>query len=218
MLSARIINLISKGMSIYAVDPQIVLINVTSFMAMTGVGVGLSASSLALQARFSVAEERNAVVVALTLFVSNKSFQLLSFSTSYGFAGQTRTLGGTVGLAQCGAILNAKVTSAITAAVRSGAISWSDAQKFSSVGIDSLSVINSLSPSSQALVRGAFRDGVKWSFYSLIPWYALSFVTTICLRKIPDSDKRDPVCPGYPAIDGTKALPKELESRRETVE
>ena len=46
------------------------LTSILRFMAMAGVGTGLAIGPLAVQARFSQPEARNAIVSALTLFVS----------------------------------------------------------------------------------------------------------------------------------------------------
>jgi hypothetical protein len=38
------------------------------------------------------------------------------------------------------------------------------------------------------LVRNAFREGTKWSFYSLLPWCTLAAVLCLPLSKIKDMD------------------------------
>ena len=107
---------------------------------------------------------------------------------------QSRALGGTVGLAQCGAVLNAKVNSHISSLIASGSLSSSDAQALTqamSEGLTSLSSINSLPSNVQSAVRGAYQQGSRWSFISLIPWAALAFIVTLFLSKIPDTDRGD---------------------------
>ncbi|PSR81138.1 hypothetical protein PHLCEN_2v6473 [Hermanssonia centrifuga] len=143
---------------------------VNGFMAMAGVGTGLSIGPLAIHARFSQPEDRVAIVSALSLFF--------------------RAFGGTVGLAQCGAVLNGKVNSYITEFIRSGAISSSDAAALSSASssssLSSLNGISSLPPDIQAVVREAFRQGTRYAFISLIPWCALAAILSLFLSKIRD--------------------------------
>ncbi|KAI9060289.1 MFS general substrate transporter [Trametes sanguinea] len=145
---------------------------VDGFMAMTGVGVGMCIGPLVVHVRFSQPESRVAVVSGLSLF--------------------SRSLGGTVGLAQCGAVLNAKVNDSILALVRSGTLDPADAQELSqglSAGISSLQSISSLPPEIQSAVKDAFQNGTRWSIVSLIPWAGLSFVLTVFLSNIRDTDR-----------------------------
>jgi hypothetical protein len=144
---------------------------VNGFMVMAGAGVGLTGGPLAIQARFAQGDSRVAAVTGLTLFF--------------------RSLGGTVGLAQCAAVLSSKVTSFLTAAAKSGAIPISSIAAISHAksGLTSIQSIDALPQDVQALVRNAFRNGTRWAFISLIPWCALSVFLTVFLSKIPDSDK-----------------------------
>jgi len=146
---------------------------VNGFMALTGVGVGLSAGPLAIQARFSLGAERVAIVAALTLFF--------------------RSFGGTVGLAQCAAVLNAKVKSYIAHLVATGAISPADMAALANAspqgGFSSIQDINSLSPALQQHVKDAFRVGTQYAFISLIPWCGIAVFLCLFLSKIPDSDR-----------------------------
>ncbi|PCH34793.1 hypothetical protein WOLCODRAFT_165820 [Wolfiporia cocos MD-104 SS10] len=141
---------------------------IAGFMVMSGVGVGLSIGALAIHARFSQPAGKVAIVSALLLF--------------------SRSLGGTIGLAQCGAVLDAKVRQYVTSAVESGAIPDSAAIASSLASLGSLQNINSLPPAVQTIVRDAYRDGTRWAFISLIPWAALGFLGTLCLSNIKDSD------------------------------
>lgn len=158
---------------------------------MAGVGVGLTFGPLAIHARFSQPSERVAIVVALNLFVSIQlpnpfaSSRMKSFSPT-----QSRSLGGTVGLAQCSTILNAKVHSYF-ANLPATALSANGvpAAALSTASLSSLQDINQLPPAVQALVRNAFRNGVRWSFISLIPWCALSLIGVLFLSKIKDTDR-----------------------------
>ncbi|CDO74451.1 hypothetical protein BN946_scf184979.g6 [Trametes cinnabarina] len=145
---------------------------VDGFMAMTGVGVGMCIGPLVVHVRFSQPESRVAVVSGLSLF--------------------SRSLGGTVGLAQCGAVLNGKVNTSILALVRSGTLSRSDAHELAqglAAGISSLQSISALPPEIQTAVKDAFRNGTRWSFISLLPWAGLSFVLTLFLSNIRDTDR-----------------------------
>ncbi|EGO25454.1 hypothetical protein SERLADRAFT_465639 [Serpula lacrymans var. lacrymans S7.9] len=143
---------------------------VNGFMVMSGVGVGLTAGSLAVHARFSQPTNRVAIVNALTLFF--------------------RSLGGTVGLAQCAAVMNAKVTRYLTAQIRSGTLSASDISALAAAsangGLDSLQSLGGLPTNVQNVVRDAFRNGVRWSFISLIPWCGLAVIFTLFLSNIRD--------------------------------
>ncbi|OBZ67215.1 putative MFS-type transporter YusP [Grifola frondosa] len=145
---------------------------INGFMAMCGVGVGLGIGSLVVHVRFSQPETRVAIVSALSLFF--------------------RSLGGTVGLAQCGAVLNAKVNSYITSLVNSGMLDPADAASLATglaTGITSIQGISALPPEVQSLVRDAFRDGSRWSFISLIPWSGVAFIGTLFLSNIRDTDR-----------------------------
>lgn len=62
-------------------------------MAMAGVGCGLTAGSLMIQARFSLSSKRAAIVSALTLFVRNSL--LFSADTDSVIFPQFRSFGGT---------------------------------------------------------------------------------------------------------------------------
>ncbi|KAI0819975.1 MFS general substrate transporter [Trametes gibbosa] len=145
---------------------------VDGFMAMTGVGVGLCIGPLAVHARFSQPESRVAVVSGITLF--------------------SRSLGGTIGLAQCGAVLNAKVTHSIRALVASGTLPPADAQALASglsAGLSSLQGIDTLPPDVQSAVKDAFRAGSRWAFISLLPWAGLAVLGSLFLTNIRDTDR-----------------------------
>jgi hypothetical protein len=113
-------------------------------------------------------------------------------------------LGGTIGLAQCGAVLNAKVSHYITQLALSGAISASDAQaiSLSAAGLTSVDGLDGLPADIQQAVRDAFRQGTRFAFISLIPWCALSFLATLFLQRIPDGDGRQTVSPRTPVQMG----------------
>ena len=140
---------------------------IAGFMAMCGAGVGMGFGPLAIHARFSQSEDRVAIVVASNLFF--------------------RSLGGTIGLAQLAAVLNAKVRAEISSLISSGALSLEDMRAFgeNSKSIDSLGGINSLPPAVQQLVKAAFADGLKWAFISLIPWCGIATISVCFLSLIP---------------------------------
>jgi hypothetical protein len=165
-------------------------------MVMTGIGIGLTAGSLAVHARFSQPEERVAVVSALTLFVCPRSpIHPCKPINPLPFGLQFRSLGGTVGLAQCAAVLNSKVKSSLADALASGKISLSDAIPLAFVsqhgGLSSLKSLGTLPVEVQTLVRDAFREGTRWAFISLIPWCAIALVMSLFLSNIVDTDRED---------------------------
>ena len=99
-----------------------------------------------------------------------------------------------VGLAQCGAVLNARARSYITRAIADGRLSsliGSGAGLQFSGRLGSLEKIAELPEEVQTVVKEAFRDGVRWCFISLIPWAAIAFILTVFLSDIPDMDKKD---------------------------
>ncbi|KIK40315.1 hypothetical protein CY34DRAFT_24883 [Suillus luteus UH-Slu-Lm8-n1] len=144
---------------------------VNGFMCMTGFGVGLTAGPNVVQARFLM-PDHVAVTNALLLFF--------------------RAFGGTVGLAQCFTVMNAKVNSYILGQIRSGTISASDLDVlealYNSGGLGSIQSLDGLPPVVQQIIRDAFRNGVRWSFISLIPWAGLAVMLSLFLSKIPDPD------------------------------
>ena len=134
---------------------------------MAGVGTGLTIGPLAIQARFAQPAERNAVVSALLLFVCAREVPGHRRRLLTNHFGQFRALGGTIGLAQCGAVLNGKVTEIITSLVRSNTLSPEDARLLAdglASGISSVQSIGALPPDVQTLVRDAFQQGSRWSF------------------------------------------------------
>ncbi|KIJ18729.1 hypothetical protein PAXINDRAFT_129099, partial [Paxillus involutus ATCC 200175] len=141
---------------------------VNGFLVFAGSGVGLTAGSLAIHARFSLPSNRVAVVNAMTLFF--------------------RSLGGTVGLAQCSAVLDSKVDEYLKDQVASGALTGPDAAALGSTNanqlVDSIQDLSNLSPEVQTAIRDAYRYGVQWSFISLLPWACLSFFVLLFLSKI----------------------------------
>ncbi|KAK7019671.1 hypothetical protein VNI00_018016 [Paramarasmius palmivorus] len=172
---------------------------VNGFLAMAGVGCGLTLGSLNVHARFSQPSDRVAIVSALILFV-RFLFPLphLTHPTDKNANTQFRSLGGTVGLAQCGAFLNARVKSHLSS---------------SNINLDfsvsGLGAIASLPASTQTIVRDAFRDGVRWCFISLVPWAGVAFILTVFfLSDIPD-------CGDKEVEDSVKGSGEKSSSREE---
>lgn len=117
-----------------------------------------------------------------------------------------------MGLAQCGAVLNAKVKSSLAHAIESGAISPSDLASLSNArGLASLQSISELPPALQDAVKGAFREGTRWAFISLIPWAAVAVFLSIFLSNISEPQARtDP--PATEEKHGMAQLPRESAS------
>ncbi|KAG6380072.1 hypothetical protein JVT61DRAFT_8154 [Boletus reticuloceps] len=151
---------------------------VNGFMAMVGVGVGLTAGPLAIHARFTKPNH-----VAIT------NAMLLFF----------RAFGGTVGLAQCFTILSAKVNAYISSQIPHlvETLSPSDLAALVSLldggGLTSLTSLAGLPSAVQSVVRDAFRDGVRWGFLSLIPWLGVGCLMSLFLNRIKDSDNEEGV-------------------------
>lgn len=158
---------------------------VDRFMGMVGAAVGLSIGALPIHARFSQPHDKVAAVSAFIIFVSTC---YLTFYMGSHRLEQARTFGGTVGLAQCGAVMNAKVAAYIVLAAKSGQITLSDAAHLTSIGTTSVQNISSLPEGIQTVFREAFRSGTRWCFISLIPWCGVSFIGTLFLKKIVDTD------------------------------
>lgn len=51
--------------------------------------------------------------------------------------------------------------------------------------------IEQLSPALRQVVKDAYQYGVKWAFYSLLPWCCLSALAVFTLGKIVDSDREE---------------------------
>jgi len=171
---------------------------VNGFMAMVGVGVGLTAGPLSVQARF-VKPNHIAITNAMLLFF--------------------RALGGTVGLAQCFTILNAKVNGYISAQLVSLAdtLSPSDLATLTylldSGGLTSVTSLDGFSSAVQSVVRDAFLDGVRWSFLSLVPWLGVGCVVSVFLGRIQDPDKEVEVEGGGGQVEGSEVEHAEKEPR-----
>lgn len=148
---------------------------ISGFLAMAGAGIGMSIGMTEMQARFLLPKQQNAVSTTMSLFF--------------------RTAGGTIGLAQLSAVLETKLRSYITGLVHSGKLSADDAltiaQSLSSTGGDQSSGpgIRQLSPALEQVVKNAYGYGVKWAFYSLLPWVCLAALAAFTLGNIVDTDR-----------------------------
>ncbi|KAF8298347.1 MFS general substrate transporter, partial [Clavulina sp. PMI_390] len=148
---------------------------INGFLAMCGAGIGFSMGTLEVQSRFLLPKEQNSLLTTMHLFF--------------------RTAGGTIGLAQLSAVLQSKLRSYILGLVKSGSLSLQDAltiaQGLASEGGKQSSGpgIAQLPENLQQVVRDAYNYGVKWSFYSLLPWCALSALAVFSLGNIVDTDR-----------------------------
>jgi hypothetical protein len=111
-------------------------------------------------------------------------------------------------LAQCSTLLSAKVKAGIISLINSGAIPPSELNElgkaFNHGGLNSLHEIEALPPHLRELIRETFRKAVRWCFISLIPWSVLSFILTLFLSNIEDTDRR--------VTRSTAAVPEEKNS------
>ncbi|PIL36094.1 MFS general substrate transporter [Ganoderma sinense ZZ0214-1] len=195
IIGGLIIN-VSLGLVSWAMDRN-VKSEIDGFLVVAGVGVGMSIGPLAVHSRFSQPESRIAIISGLTLF--------------------SRALGGTVGLAQCGAVLNGKVTSSLRALLTSGTISAQDAallQNGLESGITSVQGISSLPPEVQQYVRNAFQEGTRWAIISLLPWASVAFFLSLFLSNIRDTDKEARLAssrPGQRSESESEVKPSEGE-------
>ena len=119
----------------------------------------------------------------------------MHFSNFVIFPLQFRTAGGTVGLAQLSAVLESKLRSYIIDLVNSGKLSIEDAlriaQSLSATGGHQSASpgIANLPPNLAQIVKDAYGYGVKWAFYSLLPWCSLAAIGSFTLGKIKDTDR-----------------------------
>ncbi|KAF8300500.1 MFS general substrate transporter [Clavulina sp. PMI_390] len=150
---------------------------INGFLAMCGAGIGFSMGTLEMQPRFLLPKERSSPLTTMHLFF--------------------RTAGGTIGLAQLSAVLQSKLRSYILGLVKSGSLSLQDAltiaQSLVSEGGKQSSGpgIAQLPVNLQQIVCDAYNYGVKWSFYSLLPWCALSALAVFLLGNIVDTDRAE---------------------------
>ncbi|PVF95953.1 MFS general substrate transporter [Serendipita vermifera] len=144
---------------------------VKGYLILTGVGVGITFGPLSYQARYSQPEERVAVVVATNLFF--------------------RTAGGTIGLAQLFAVMYSRVRHYIADQIASGRISLQDAaeisRSLSTIDVRSGGILG-LSGVLKDVINEAFKDGLRWAFFSLLPWLGIAAILSFFLHTI-DEDR-----------------------------
>lgn len=142
-------------------------------IAMVGVGLDLIFGPLVIQARF-IKPDHIAISNAMLLFF--------------------RAFGGTFGLAQCFTVMNGIVDSYITGVIESRKISGPDLAILASLrnsgGLKSIQTLDGLPNSVRIVVKEAFREGVRWSFISLIPWAGAATIGSLFLSKIQDTDAK----------------------------
>ncbi|KZP01204.1 MFS general substrate transporter [Calocera viscosa TUFC12733] len=132
------------------------------FTAIVGLSCGMVIPSGAVQLRFTHRKDEVATVVALSMFF--------------------RTLGGTVGLAQMGAVLNAKAREYLTAAISSGQYTAQDISEAVNA-LASQGLIQSLPAPVLQLVRDAMTQGARWAFISLVPWLAVGPLLSVFMTR-----------------------------------
>jgi hypothetical protein len=147
--------------------------------------------------------------------------------TDLTFQLQLRSFGGTVGLAQCSAVLNAKVKARLNYLVLSGEIPIAEiAQIAGHRGAASLASIEELkrlpAPVAEA-IRGAFREGTRWAFLSLIPWLAVAAIGAFFCSNISDTDLRqameadNPKSPEEKAEANPDGAPQEVDDPKPSI-
>lgn len=97
-----------------------------------------------------------------------------------------RSLGGTIGLAQLSAVMYSRVRSYITNEIKSGRLSLADAGRIqSSLGsVGSKTGILGLPDNLRTITTEAFKDGLRWAFFSLLPWLVVAWVLALFLKPI----------------------------------
>jgi len=90
--------------------------------------------------------------------------------------------------------MNAIVGSYITGVIENRKISGPDLATLvalhSSGGLKSIQTLDGLPNSVQIVVKEAFREAVRWSFISLIPWAGVATISSLFLSKIEDTDAK----------------------------
>lgn len=112
--------------------------------------------------------------------------------------------------------MNSKVTAYIISTAKSGQISLSDAAQLATLSATSVQDVSSFSPQVQTVLREAFRSGTRWCFISLIPWGGVSFIMTLFLKNIEDTNKspHGEELPMVPLEDKRRASEVELGNAR----
>ena len=90
--------------------------------------------------------------------------------------------------------MNGIVDSYITGVIESRKISGPDLAILASLrnsgGLKSIQTLDGLPNSVRIVVKEAFREGVRWSFISLIPWAGAATIGSLFLSKIQDTDAK----------------------------
>lgn len=93
--------------------------------------------------------------------------------------------------------MNGKVSSYIGDLLKSGTLTAAQAQAISlasaSSSTSSLDGIDALPNELQVIVKDAFRQGSRYAFISLIPWVGLSFIVSLLMSNIRDTDRKPAV-------------------------
>jgi hypothetical protein len=97
-----------------------------------------------------------------------------------------RSLGGTIGLAQLSAVMYSRVRSYIVNEVKSGRLSLADAGRIQSSlsSVGDKTGIFALPDNLRAITTDAFKDGLRWAFFSLLPWLFVAWCLVIFLKPI----------------------------------
>lgn len=133
------------------------------YMALLGLGIGL-----VLQV----------VVLAIQNTVDPKHLGVATSATQL-----FRMVGGTIGVAALGAVLNARLTSSIPTAVPAGGADL-DVQAI----INEPSALTSLPEDVQVAVQSGLADAITFAFAWSVPIVALGFVVALLLREVPLRD------------------------------
>lgn len=88
-----------------------------------------------------------------------------------------RTFGGTVGLAQLGAVLESRVR-------RNLRHNAPDLLNQIGKALKSVAVIDEFGGEYQNLIKNAYSDGIKWCFISLLPWLSIGAILSLFLKNI----------------------------------
>ncbi|KAH7911456.1 major facilitator superfamily domain-containing protein [Hygrophoropsis aurantiaca] len=160
-----VLSTISLPMIIMGMEGNKVLLDIA--MIFTGLGVGFPTVPLIMQG-IRTQPDHKAAVSHMALF--------------------SQTLGGATGLAQCFSVMNDKVVAFVNDEIATGKITGSDLAALTEVsqngGLTSVTTIASLPAVVQEIIRGAYADGIRWSFISLIPYTAVFIVASLFLSRV----------------------------------
>jgi hypothetical protein len=110
--------------------------------------------------------------------------------------------------------MNSRVRSYIIDQVKSGHLSLADALRIqSSLGSVGQTGIFGLPDNLRSITTEAFRDGLRWAFFSLVPWMAVAWLLVIFLKPI--DLKRLNQAPGQPFAKEPVEKEEEIASNHE---